>query len=76
MKILSRSKGKVKMVKSKNMKTCHFWARRFMSLSQKYEERVRKISFHARRHFKAELLELHFKSKVIFISDQNYSGLY
>ena len=47
-----------------------------MSLSQKYEERVRKISFHARRHFKAELLELHFKSKVIFISDQNYSGLY
>ena len=34
------------------MKICQFWAREFMSLSQKYEETVRKFSFFA---FKAEL---------------------
>ena len=36
------------------MKLCQFWGREFMSLSQKYEERVRKLSFLARHHFKAE----------------------
>ena len=37
------------------MKMCQFWGREFMSLSQKYEERVRKFSTLARHHFKAEL---------------------
>ena len=32
-----------------------FWGRKLISLSQKYEERVRKFSFLARHHFKAEL---------------------
>ena len=40
---------------NKNIKICQFWGREFMSLSQKYEERVRKFSFLARRHFNAEL---------------------
>ena len=31
------------------------WGRKFISLSKKYEERVRKFSFLARHHFKAEL---------------------
>ena len=37
------------------MKICRFWGKEFMSLSQKYEERVRKFSFLARHHVKAEL---------------------
>ena len=37
------------------MKICQFWGREFMPLSQKYEKRVRKFSFLARHHFKAEL---------------------
>ena len=37
------------------MKICQFWGREFMSLSQKYEQRVQKISFLARHHFKGEL---------------------
>ena len=37
------------------MKICQFRDRGSMSLSQKYEERVRKFSFLARHHFKAEL---------------------
>ena len=36
----------------KNMK---IWGRRFLSLSQKYEERVRKFSFLAWHYFKVEL---------------------
>ena len=32
-----------------------FWGRGFISLSQKYEEKVRKFSFLARHHFKVEL---------------------
>ena len=36
------------------MKLCQFWGREFMLLSQKYKERVRKFSFLARHHFKAE----------------------
>ena len=39
----------------KNMKICQFWSMGFMSLSQKYEERVRKFSFLTRNHFKADL---------------------
>ena len=39
----------------KNMKICQFWDRGFLSLSQKYEERVQKFSFLARNYFKAEL---------------------
>ena len=41
MKILSRSKRD----DEKNMTICQFWGREFMSLSQKYEERVQKFSF-------------------------------
>ena len=52
LKIMSRSKGERN---DKNMKLCQFWDREFMSLGQKYEERVRKFSFLARHHFKAEL---------------------
>ena len=37
------------------MKICQFCGRGFMSLSQKYEETVRKFSFLTRHHFKAEL---------------------
>ena len=37
------------------MSICQLWARESMSLSRKYEERVRKFSFLARHHFKAEL---------------------
>ena len=37
------------------MKICQFWDKEFMSLGQNYEERVRKFSFLARHHFKAEL---------------------
>ena len=37
------------------MKTWQFWGGEFMSLSQKYEERVRKFSFLALYHFKTEL---------------------
>ena len=37
------------------MELCQFWGSEFMSLSQKYEKRVRKFSFLARHHFKAEL---------------------
>ena len=37
------------------MKVCQFWARGFMSLSHKYEERVQKFSFLVRHCFKAEL---------------------
>ena len=51
MKILSRSKRD----DEKNMTICQFWGREFMSLSQKYEERVQKFSFLARQHFKAKL---------------------
>ena len=47
-----------------------------MPLSQKYEERVRKFSFLAQHHFKAEL----YRYIHIFISlvnnCQNYIGLY
>ena len=39
----------------KNMKIYQFWDREFMSLSKKYEERVRKFSFLVPHHFKAEL---------------------
>ena len=37
------------------MNFSQFWGREFMSLSQKYEERVREFSFLAQNHFKAEL---------------------
>ena len=37
------------------MNFSQFWGREFMSLSQKYEERVREFSFLAQHHFKAEL---------------------
>ena len=37
------------------MKICQFWSMEFISLSQKYEERVRKFSFLARHYFNAEL---------------------
>ena len=37
------------------MKICQFWGREFMSLSQKYEERVGKFFFFARHQFNAEL---------------------
>ena len=37
------------------MNICQFGGREFMSLSQKYEEGVRKFSFLAQHHFKAEL---------------------
>ena len=38
-----------------NMKVCQFWTGEFMSLNQKYEERVRKFSILARHYFKEEL---------------------
>ena len=34
---------------------CQFWGKEFLSLSQKYEERLRKFSILVRHHFKAEL---------------------
>ena len=37
------------------MKICQFWGKKFISSSQKYEERVRKFFFFARNHLKAEL---------------------
>ena len=37
------------------MKTCQFWGKGFMSLSQKYEESLQKFSFLAQHDFKAEL---------------------
>ena len=37
------------------MKICQFWGKKLISLSQKYEERVRKFSFFGRNHLKAEL---------------------
>ena len=37
------------------IKICQFWRREFMSLSQKYEKRLRKFLFLAQHHFKAEL---------------------
>ena len=40
------------------MKICQFWGRQFMTLSQKYEERVRKLFFLARHYFKAEFQNL------------------
>ena len=49
---MSRSKGERD---DKNIKICQLWGREFMSLIQKYEERVRKFSFLARHYFKAEL---------------------
>ena len=53
------------------MEFCQFWGREYMSLSQKYEERVRKFSFLARRHFK----ELH-RYIHIFIFGKHLSELY
>ena len=37
------------------MKICQYWGREFISLSGKYEERVRGFSFLARHYFNAEL---------------------
>ena len=37
------------------MKICQFWSKKFISLSQKYEERVRQFSIFARNHLKTEL---------------------
>ena len=45
----------IKLYARNNVKICQFWGWEFMSLSQKYEERVHKSSFIARHHFKAEL---------------------
>ena len=39
----------------KIMKICYFGGKEFMSLSQKYEERVRKFFFLTQHYFKAEL---------------------
>ena len=39
----------------KNIKICQFRGREFMSLSQKYEERLRKFFFLARHCSKADL---------------------
>ena len=38
----------------RNVKICQLWGREFMSLSQKYEERVQKFSILARHHFKTD----------------------
>ena len=54
------------------MKTWQFWGGEFMSLSQKYEERVRKFSFLARHHFKAEL----YRYIYIVIFGKHLSELY
>ena len=53
------------------MKIFQFWDKGLTSLSQKYTEKVRKCSFLARRHFKAELY--HYIYIVIF--GQHFSGL-
>ena len=37
------------------MKICQFWGKKFISLRQKYEERVREFSFFVRNHVKTEL---------------------
>ena len=54
------------------MKICQFWGREFMSLSQKYEERVRKFSVLVRYHFKAEL----YSYVYIVIFGKHLSELY
>ena len=36
------------------MKIFQFWGREFMSMSQKYEEKVGRFSFNTQHHFKAE----------------------
>ena len=54
------------------METGQFWGREFMSMSQKYEERVRTFSFLARNHFEAELHPYIY----IFIFCKHQSGLY
>ena len=37
------------------MKICQFWGKKFISLRQKYEERLREFSFFVRNHLKTEL---------------------
>ena len=54
------------------MKICQFCGREFISLSQKYEESVRKFSFFAQHHFKAELYRYIF----IVIFGNHVSELY
>ena len=54
------------------MKICQFCGREFISLSQKYGERVRKFSFFARYHFKAEL----YRYIHIVIFGKHFSELY
>ena len=54
------------------MTICQFWGRGFLSLSQKYEQRVRKFPFLARHHFKAEL----YRYIYIAIFDKHLSELH
>ena len=54
------------------MKICQFYGREFISLSQKYEERVQKFSFLPRHHFKAEV----YRYNYIVIFGKHLSELY
>ena len=56
------------------MMICQFWNREFMSLSQKYEEKVRKFSFLAQfsYYFKSEL----YRYIYIVIFGKHLSELY
>ena len=54
------------------MKMCQLLGMEFISLSQKFEERVRKFSFLARHHFTAEL----YRHIYIVISGTHLSELY
>ena len=56
----------------KIIKICQFWGTEFVSLSQKYEERVRKFSLLTRRHFKVEL----YRYIYIVIFGKHLSELY
>ena len=51
------------------MEICQFWDREFMSLNQKYEERVRKFFFLARHYVKAELYRYIYIVSVRIILD-------
>ena len=55
------------------MDICQFWETKFMSLIQKYEERVPTFSFLTRHHFKAELYRFIY---LVIFSKKNYIRLY
>ena len=60
---------------NKDMKISTFWCKGFMSMTEKYVERVRKFFFLARHHVKAELTVIFISLSLVNIC-QDYIGLY